>query len=56
MLLTRDPSEILVVRADVDSGAGVTKHTGAMIVSILKVDVAIKRLDAVRKVHYREQF
>ncbi len=46
VILTWDPSEMLVVGADVDSGAGVTEQTGRMVVSILKhvVDVQTDEL------------
>lgn len=43
MLLTWDPSELLVDGADVDSGASVTNHTGGMVVSILKLVVELQR-------------
>lgn len=44
MLLTWDPSEIVVEGAYVDSGVCVTKHTAGMVVNILKLCVLWKKV------------
>lgn len=43
MLLTWDPTEILVEGADVDSGAGVTQHTGGKVFEHIEALLVVQR-------------